>query len=68
MSALSKNEREIESFKSVLEQVSERSDNFAYNKNDGVLMFGHGINANRNKANRTRLDNGGNKPEVKDIG
>ncbi|KHK02396.1 hypothetical protein NY78_2154 [Desulfovibrio sp. TomC] len=59
---------EIELFKSLLEQTSARSDNFAYNKNDGILMFGRGVNASRNKANRTWLDNGGNKPEVKDIG
>lgn len=68
MSMSSKDRCEVELLKSLLEQTSERSDNFAYNKNDGVLMFGHGINANRNKANRNQLDNGGNKPEVKDIG
>ena len=68
MPTSSKDKSEIERLKSLLEQTSERSDNFAYNKNDGVLMFGHGINANRNKANRTQLDNEGNKPEVKDIG
>ena len=64
----SKDRCEVELLKSLLEQTSDRSDNFAYNKNNGVLMFGHGINANRNKANRTQLDNEGNKPEVKDIG
>ncbi|MFU2207182.1 hypothetical protein [Solidesulfovibrio sp. C21] len=57
----------IESFKSVLEEASNGSDNFAYTKNDGVLLFGYGVNANRNKANHTWLDNGENKPEADDI-
>lgn len=64
----SKDQCEIEMFKSLLEQTSDRSDNFAYNKHDGVLMFGLGVNANRNKANRTWLDNAGNEPETDDIG
>lgn len=68
MSMSSKDKCEIELFKSLLEQTSERSDNFAYNKCEGVLMFGNGVNANRNKTTRSWLDNGKNEPEVKDIG
>ena len=60
MSALSQND--LEFFETLLEQTSERSDNFAYNKERGLLLFGCGVNANRNKTVPASRDNGDTKP------
>ena len=67
MSVSSKNKRDFEFFETLLEQTSERSDNFAYNKERGLLLFGRGVNATRTKIVPASLGNGETKPEEEDI-